>query len=366
MTDLKTKIDEDLFYLNLNASEEDIIIKANRKQTKNYTYKALIAAALVIAIIAGIIFVPPLFDQGSDYSFAVYAGAVEITDDKFVVIDSDASNFVKFNFLEELDETADPTEITKKYLFHSFEKTFKLKISGENIDGFIFLVNNGSLTCYQLIDSEENYSETLEVSNIDNSYYKEFSHIMLPYYQQNNLVFKINPVCPTDGLTRLAYGLNELTPYIALADTGEVVTDEKFREMLPHKNHFDAEALGYSPIAYGYNYLLPRTVTGEEMEKLKEFAKADDMVGFYNYQNQIFKHLIDQMSVDILVRKNDQSKYYYETVRLQFCYNPIEVTENDVASSNHSESLSKGTLSAMLVDMPKHRQTELLERYNKL
>ena len=53
MTDLKTKINEDLFYLNLNASEEDIIIKANRKQTKRYTYRALIAAALVIAIIAG-------------------------------------------------------------------------------------------------------------------------------------------------------------------------------------------------------------------------------------------------------------------------------------------------------------------------
>lgn len=363
MTDLKAKLDQDLSRLSLNTSEEYIIITANRRQTQKYIYRALIAATLVIAIITGVIFVPPLFDQGSDYSFAVYAGAVEISDDKFVVIDSDASNFVKFNFLEELDETAEPTEITKKYLFHSFEKTFKLKISGENIDGFIFHVNKGSLTCYELSENNKTGFEALDVSNTDNSYSKEDSHILMSYHQQNNLIFRINPVCPTSGLVRTAYGLNELTPYIALADTGEIITDEKFREMFPHKNHIDAEALGYSPIAYGYNYLLPPAATGEEIEKLKEFAKADDMVGFYNYQNQIFKRLIDQMSIDILVRKNDQSKYYYETVRLQFCYNPIEVTENDVASSNHSESLSKGTLSAMLVDMPEHRQAELLERY---
>ncbi|MBR3988311.1 MAG: hypothetical protein IKK10_03305 [Clostridia bacterium] len=363
MINFKDDLNKELSFVTCDTSPDELISKAKPKHNRSYFIPRIAAAGLVLVLLAGICFMPNLFTETKN-NFTIYAGAVEITDDKYVVIDSNASNFVKFNFLEELDKTADPTEITKKYLFHSFEKNFNLKITGENIDGFIFLVNNGSLTCYELLENNEYDSETMEVSNIDNSYSKEDSHISLPYHQQNNLVFKINPVCPTDGLGRTAYGLNELIPYIALAGTGEIVTDEKFREFLPHKTHIDAESLGYSPIAYGYNYFTPHAATSEEIIELKKFANADDMVGFYNYQNQIFKRLIDRMSVDILVRKNDRSKYYYETVRLQFCYNPIEVTEADVATGNHSESLSKGTLSAMLVDIPDHRQTELLERYN--
>ena len=86
------------------------------------------------------------------------------------------------------------------------------------------------------------------------------------------------------------------------------------------------------------------------------------MVGFYNYQNKIFKRLLENASVDILIRKNDQSRYYYEGVTLQFSYVPSEVTAKNLDNLiyNQSETLSKGKLSAKLSDMSEERRDELV------
>lgn len=361
MTDLKTKIDEDLFYLNLNASEEDIIIKANRKQTKNYTYKALIAATLVIAIIAGIIFVPPLFDQGSDYSFAVYAGAVPLSTKDYVIVNGDDSNFIHFNFNKILDEDASPTEITKKYLFYSFEKRFNLRIEGENIDRIYYFINDGLLTCFEKTpyENEENafgvsydytYCKNGEMQNL----------ITLSYDRQENQTFIINPICSVNNFIRSDLELETLEPHIALPETGEVITDENLYTGFPDEIYANVESLGYNPIAYGIRTNEPSIATDKEVENLTQFAKANDMVGFYNYQNQIFKRLIDEIEIDAVISKTNGQETSYEVVTIKFCYNPIDITTDALSSTNYSESLSKGTLSAKLTETDSDRQEYLL------
>lgn len=365
MTDLKAKLDQDLSHLNLNTSEEDIIIKANRKQTKNYTYRALIAATLVIAIIAGIFFVPSLFDTGSKYGFTVYAGENELNSKNFVVISDEEENLIHFDFNKILDENANSKDITRRYLFGSFEKRFKLKIEGENIYNISYRINKGSLSAYE--KSYDQHGETYNVTYKDtytkNGVYQ--NSIYLGCDRQDNFTFSLTPAEPLNNGVRMHYNLESLTPYIALPDTGEVITDENFDHYFPDQIHVNAEALGYTPIAYGFKSDSESLATEEEIAKLTEYAKANDMISFYNYQNQIFKRIIDEIELHVFVWTNE-SRTEYEPVIIELKYNPIEVTEADLknASPNHSHSLSKGTLSAKLSDMPIERENIIRTLYS--
>lgn len=368
MTDIKKQLDAELSHITLNIPEEEIIIKAKKKPAHKPYVPRLVAAMIALILIATVCFVPGLINNNeeSKYSFVVYAGAQEIPQNKFVVINDDETNFVHFDFNKILDENADPADITKKYLFHSLRKDFKLKIEGENIEHFEYHINKGILTEYEQLyyTNPSNYGEPAGIDS-DFSYSidgKPENIILADYRTQNNVTYSINPVCPTNPFTLMCMNKPELTSYIALPTTGNIVTDKNFKLYYPDKLHVDAESLGYNPIAYGFRTDDKSAATDEEIAKLREYAKADDMVGFYNYQNQIFKRLFDEVYIDILVykTKNTEPYYYYEFVRLEFCYNPIEVTDKDIASANHSETLSKGTLSARLVDMPQERQDYLL------
>ncbi len=366
MTDLKAKLDQDLSHLNLNTSEEDIIIKANRKQTKNYTYRALIAATLVIAIIAGIFFVPSLFDTGSKYGFTVYAGENELNSKNFVVISEDDETFIHFDFNKILNENADPKDITQRYLFSSFEKRFQLRIEGESIYNVSYRINNGTLMCYEksyCTNSNEYYGVSFWNTYTKNGVYK--NSIYLGYDRQDNVTFSLTPTDPVNNTVRMNYDLEKLPPYIAMPETGEILTDENFDPYFPDRIHVDAESLGYTPIAYGFKSDSESLATEEEIAKLTEYAKAKDMVSFYNYQNQIFKRIIDEIELHVFVWTNE-SRTEYEPVIIELKYNPIEVTEADLknASPNHSHSLSKGTLSAKLSDMPIERENIIRTLYS--
>ena len=361
MTDLKAKLDEELISINLDLSEEEIIWKANRSTHRNHVVPSLVAAILVLVILAGIFVIPELIPKSAEEprSFAVYAGAAEISDEKFAVINGDDTNFVHFDFNRYLDFNAAPTDITKSYIFHSFEKSFDLQIKGEDIDGFVCFANNCFLARYQ--SSEDGDFVSFDYTWQDeHGRYKNL--LPFPYYDQKDWTFTINPVGPTNNSIRNDLGLTGLTPYIALPETGEIITDENFKRYWPNRVHVDAESLGYKPIAYGVKNLDEPTATGEEIDALRKFAEADDMVGFYNYQNKIFKRLLENASVDILIRKNDQSRYYYEGVTLQFSYVPSEVTAKNLDNLiyNQSETLSKGKLSAKLTDMSEERRDELV------
>ncbi|MBR3988313.1 MAG: hypothetical protein IKK10_03315 [Clostridia bacterium] len=366
MTDLKAKLDADLSYLNINSTEEDIIEKANRKPIKKYTRTSLIAAALVIVITAGIFCIPNLFDTGSKYGFTVYAGDNELSDKKFVVISEDDETFIHFDFNKILDKNADADDITRRYLVHSFEKRFKLKIEGDSIYNVSYRINNGTLMCYEktyYTNSDEYYGVSFNSTYTKNGVYK--NSIYLGYDRQDNYTFSLTPREPVNNTVRMSYDLEKLPPYIALPETGEILTDENFDPYFPDRIHVDAEALGYTPVAYGFMSDEESFATDEEIAQLTEYAKVNDMVSFYNYQNRIFKRVIDETELHIFVWTNE-ARSEYEPVVIEFKYNPVEVTETDLknANPNHSYSLSKGTLSAKLADMPVEQENIIKTYYS--
>ena len=69
------------------------------------------------------------------------------------------------------------------------------------------------------------------------------------------------------------------------------------------------------------------------------------MVGFYNYQNQIFKRLVDGTTLDVTVTfKTGESV----TKTLELMYTPKEVTDTEFYEDHPSNTLSNGNISARL------------------
>ncbi len=364
MTDLKTAIDNELSTMSLASTEEDIIKNANRKPAFSPSLPRIAAAVIVLVLLAGICFAPALFGK-NDNSFTIYAGAEELNDKRFVVISDDEDNFIHFDFNKILDENADPADITKKYLFHSFEKRFNLRIEGENIYNVKYFINDGTLVGYE--KSSPNKHGDYGVS-FWSTYAKNgelHNGIYLGYDRQSNITFSLTPAEPLNDYVRFLNKLEDMPPYIALPDNGKIVTDDNFDNFFPNQIHVDAESLGYTPTAYGFKSETPSIATDEEIQKLREYIKADDMTGFYNFQNQIFKRIIDKTQIDAIVYTNS-ARNEFETVTIQLCYNPITVTEEDLKdrSTNHSESLSKGTVSAKLIDTPADRHKALTDYVN--
>ena len=367
MTDIKAELNEELNCLTLQASEDDIISKSKGKTIKKYTFSSLIAASLVIAILFGIFFWPDLFSNAPEFGFTVYAESKELNSKTFVVISEDDENFIHFDFNKILDENAEPTDITKKYLFHSFEKRFKLRIEGENIYNVTYRINKGTLSAYEITpyDNYDDYGVSFWDTYTKNGVQK--NAIYLGYDRQDNVTFSLTPGEPVNNGARMNYDLEKLTPFIALPETGKIITDENFEHYFPDKIHVDAEALGYTPIAYGFKTDSDSFATDEEIAKLTEYAKANDMVSFYNYQNQIFKRVIDEINLEIFVWINE-SRTEYEAMVIELQYNPCEITEADLLTTNpnHSYSLSKGTLSARLVEMPIERENVIRTFYDSI
>lgn len=105
--------------------------------------------------------------------------------------------------------------------------------------------------------------------------------------------------------------------------------------------------------SYDDNWLVPgykddfTLATDEEINNLKKYIKNDDMVGFYNYQNQIFKRLFEELTLDITVTLTNGETH---TQTVEFLYTPKIIKDKDEIK-NHaalSWSSSSGTLSAKI------------------
>ncbi len=361
MINFKDNLNKELSFVTCSTSPNELIPKAKPKHNIYYYIPRIAAAVLVLVLLAGICFMPNLFGK-KENSFTIYAGAQALSKENYVVLTDPEETFVYFDFNKMLDKNADPTEITQKYLFHSFEKTFNMTIEGEYIDSVYLFANNGSLSRYGFTPDS---TGKLSLTGGNSSYSEKQTGMYLGNLTQDIMTYKLNPVCPTYEQSRLDYGLEIYDTYMALNDTGELITNKTLQKsnFFPN-NSFDEDvkAEGYDPIAYGFKTNENPVATPEEINKLKEYAEADDMVGFYNYQNQIFKRLIDKVTIDVLVLKATDH-YFYETATIELLYTPIEITEADIANANQSYSLSKGTISAKLIDMNPEREQFLLERY---
>lgn len=336
MTDLKAKLDAEFSHINLNASEEEIIKEANRKPAKKpATYiPRIAAAAIVLVLLAGVYFAPSLFSN-KENSFTIYAGAEELSSKYFVDLNSNDPNYINFNFNYILDETAEPTDITKRYLFHSFEKKLDLTVKGEDIETITYKINQGSITASK-------YDQTNGKNGIlsfKNTYSNTDSSIVVDYTDQSNWNFSFNPVMPG------AEFYSHKQTYIALAGTGRITTIKEFAVL--DDNGMLLEVKDHEYICTGYMLSDAPLATEEEIEKLRSYAKADDMIGFYNYQNEIFKRIIDEITLSVIVTKTDGTT---ETKTVQLCYTPTEVTSLENLSDSPSETLSNGTISAKLIE----------------
>ncbi len=364
MTDLKTAIDSELNTIRLAATEEDIIKTTKRKPAFSPLLPRVAAAVLVLVLLCGICFMPNLFGKDKN-SFTIYAGAEELNDKRFVVISDDEDNFIHFDFNKILDENADLTDITRRYLFYSFEKRFNLRIEGENIYNVKYFINNGTLVGYEksVPNKHGDYGVSFWSTYTKNG--ERNNGIYIGYDRQSRATFSLTPTEPLNDCVRFLHQLKDMPPYIALKDSGKIVTDDNFNNYFPDQIHVDAEAFGHSPIAYGFKSETPSIATDEEIQKLREYLNADDMTGFYNFQNQIFKRIIDKIQIDAIIYTNS-ARNQFEIVTIQLCYNPITVTEEDLKgrSNNHSESLSKGTVSAKLIDTPADRHKALTDHVN--
>lgn len=334
MTNFKKAIDSELSTIRLAATEEEIIKTANRKPAFSPLLPRIAAAVLVLVLLCGICFMPNLFGKDKN-SFTIYAGAEELNDKYFVDLNSNDPNYIKFDFNQILDETAEPTDITRRYLFHSFEKKLDLKVVGEDIKDITYKINKGSLTAVIIKDLGTGHSEF----GIKNSFGEDDSIIKIKYADQKDTIFSFNFAVPKDDMFS---GTPE--HYSAVADTGEIV---KVKDVVILENNVFEALPEYKAIAAGYKYDCVPLATEEEIEKLREYIYADDMIGFYNHQNQIFKRIIDEITIDITITKTDNST---ETKTLQLCYTPIEVTSAERTNTNHSYTLSNGTLSAKLIE----------------
>lgn len=340
MSKFKDKIDSELCYLHATDSASDIISKAESK-AKIITFKRAVAMVAALVLVFTIMLIPA---KNSKNSFVIIANAEASADsatpddselsgdvlntERFVEISDGESNALLYNFYYVLDENADPTDVAKKYLFHSFSKEIDIAIIGNDIDKVTYKINNANMVGV-IIKRTESSGTISSAGMSDGNNQTEFT---MDYDDHKFTSFVFGP--PNE--------INENTdkPYYKLLDTGELTT-------VPIVTNDPGDVVGLGVMD---EHTL---VTEEEIETLRQYAKNDDMVGFYNYQNQIFKRLIDNITLDITITKTDGKN---EKQTLEFLYTPDildKITPTDETKYNSPffsciSTHSTGTLSAKI------------------
>ncbi|MDO4748335.1 MAG: hypothetical protein Q4A12_04060, partial [Eubacteriales bacterium] len=234
-----------------------------------------------------------------------------------------------------LDENADDTDLVRKYLFHSFDKLLDIRIEGENIEKITYQMNNGSLTSYTTKAIDTNTTEY----HLNNTTGGTQSQITIDYDKQNNTSFFLNPI--NSSIDHYNYE-NEML--WAIKDTGEI-TDTTIDTIYGT----DGEIIDYSSNEIiGSGFKDAQTLaTEDEIEKLREYVKNNDMIGFHNYQNQVFKRIIENITLDVTITKTNGDT---ETKTLEFLYTPEPFRKSQLAyyDTTKSVTMSAGTLSAKI------------------
>ena len=338
MSKFKENLDMELSFLQSDTTADDIISRAS-KSKKIITFKKAVLIAASFILVLTMTFVP---FRNNKSSFVIIANAEATADsatpdsgkitgdtlntETFVEIKSNEPNLIEYNFNYVLNENADPSNPAQKYLFYTFSKQMNIAIEGDDIDTVTYKINNGCLGgC--LTKKLDNHTVISSVGNTNGQHKTDFT---VDYNEYEYISFGFTP--STD------YDINQKR--YNLLDTGEfakgtITSDDPY------------SVVGMGVMSDG------TLATEEEIKMLSKFAKNDDMVGLYNYQNQIFKRLIDNITLDIIITKTDGKK---ETQTLEFLYTPDVITkdtliaEDDFEGSffDHLTTESTGTLSARI------------------
>lgn len=351
---------------NFNDEKLDKMLKAyctRENETFTFTkpkkikHTALIAACLVLVILAGIVFIPSLLPH-KEHSFIIVANAQtldeegiasadEINYDFFVkCAEIKSSNQIDFDFDEILYTGATEYDLVKRYLFHSIQTRLDLSVKGEHIKKVTYEVSKGGLG---LLYHEGDLSKAPE--NFITSWYFSYESAKtkqtIKYKDQYRTTIGYSTVFDPN----VKY--EEITKYVSSPDpvamqhhyyleTDEYVYSENYDEL---KQYGRVETLGY-----GYRTPTPTEVTDEEKAKLTEYAAADDMRGFFNYQNEIFKRILEDVEIYVTATFTDGTK---QTKTLELQYTPDYITEQDWNNDhwylhNQWNSYSRGDICARL------------------
>ena len=348
---------------NFNDEKLDKMLKAYcTREEEAFTYTkpkkvkhtALIAACLVLVMLAGICFVPSLIPH-KEHSFIIVANAQsldeegiasadEITKDAFVELENVSGNLVRFDFDEILWEDAPYYDITKSFLFHSFVTNLNINVVGEDIETIAYKFSKGA---FQPIGFS-NYKDDPEIIEriyqsicYDNE--RAFSEFTYNYEEHPLILLSYTPV-HTEGATYQYAARYFSSPYEYAKDhkgyncTESYVYSDNEEELIAQ--------FGWArKISAGLKSSAPTVVRDEERALLREYAKNDDMVSFFNYQNQIFKRLVDGTTLDVIVTfKTGESV----TKTLELMYTPKEVTDTEFYEEHPTNTLSNGNISAKL------------------
>lgn len=346
---------------NFNDEKTDAMLRAYcTRETETFTYKkpkklklrypAVIAACLAILIIAGICLVPknPTPDTNDSFTIVANAHALdasgtatgdEITTNSMVTFNNPSNNFVYFDFDENLYDDAYSYDITKRFLPQSFCTNLNVNVVGENIKDVTYKCNRGAFNAI-----------ILSIELYDNMYdcdYFTYSRALTEYtyHQKENKIFMMsfNPVYNPEAnydYTRLYYSSPDdiVLSHHSFIPSDEYIFSEDYDEL--------CDTYGWTrDICFGYRSSDPTFVTQDERNTLRAYAEADEMVSFLNYQNQIFKRLVDGTEIEITVTYNSGKQ---ETKTLELTYNPTEVTDSQWYEDSPSITYSNGNISAIL------------------
>lgn len=347
---------------NFNDDKLDKMLKAYcTRKTENYTFKkpryrkvkytAIIAACIAILLLTGTILTPAVTENNSQnfiivtntkaFSESDLASADEITSDTYVQLTSLGGNYVQYDFDEILNSDAPQYNMIQSYLFHTISKHLDIRVVGENIETVTYKTNQGAMN---LIYCDDINCDHKHNEHALFGYDIALQEYTASYEQHQHLYLCFTPVYSPDS----TYKQNTLS--YAYADPN-AMHHHYFMDSNEYVYSFDSDELhrqyGWvSGIGLGVSSSAPTVVTDEEKEALKAYTSADDMVGFFNYQNKIFKRLIDGATIDIIVTKTNGTS---ETKTLELMYVPDEVTSSEWYLDNQYSTYSTGEIYAKLV-----------------
>ncbi len=310
----------------------------------------IVAACVALLLIAGVCFIPA-HQLGTDSGFIIVANAQsldeagiasadEITSDAFVEIKSDSYPVITFDFDCILDPDAKEYDLTQKYLFHAITMNLDFDVVGEDIETITYKTNKGVFVLSYHPDGKDSYYNN---KCIFVGYDSPTTEHTINYEDQDKYQFSFNPVYDDsysyDFVTKYySYANPEQNYSHSFSDKDELVFSEDSGEL-------NAKYGWVSSYGSGYRSSAPTAATDEEIEALRAYAKADDMVGFFNYQNKVFERIINEVTIDITVtKKNGKS----QTQTLELCYTPDIITSAEDYLDDQTRTYSTGTISAKL------------------
>ncbi len=311
---------------------------------------AIIAACLVLVILAGVVFVPHLFPANDDSGFIIVANAKsldeaglasadEITHDAYVELENPTGNVVTFDYDEILNPNAPEYDLTQRYLFQSFATNLNINVVGEDIKTITYKFNKGAI-CPVCTPIEH-------IDDVNNGVFFAYKHscteVTFDKKPDEIFILGFNPVYNPDAtyeLSRIYYSSPDaiVKYHHSFLSTNRYVFSENYGEL-------EAQYGWEKGLSYGYRSSDPPVANEEEINTLRKLAQADDMLGFFNYQNQIFKRLIDGTTIDITVTYNSGAS---ETKTIELIYTPIEATDIEWYSKEPANTNSNGIISAKL------------------